>query len=70
MVDLMHRILEGRIAKPVAEIEDIPQEGRDLLSRMMALQPENRFATVSDARAVLMKLRRAAGERGSFTGRL
>ena len=70
MFDLMHRILEGRLPKPISEIEEIPQEGRDLLSRLVALKPEDRFATVADARSVLIKLRRSVGDPGSFTGRL
>jgi serine/threonine-protein kinase len=70
MFDLMHRILEGRLPKPIDEIDDIPEEGRDLLHRMMAIRPADRFASAADARAVLLTLRRSAGDRGSFTGRL
>jgi serine/threonine protein kinase len=65
MFDLINRITEGRAAKPLHEISHVPQEGLDLLRKMTALKPEDRFATMTEVRSAMKTLWRAIGDRRS-----
>jgi serine/threonine protein kinase len=63
MFDLIHRITEGRAAKPLDEITHVPAEGLELLRRMTALKPADRFSSMAEVRAELKSLWRAIGDR-------
>lgn len=58
LIDVMFRISEGRIPKPVADLPDLPLELPGILKRMMATRPEERYASVTEARAALAALLR------------
>jgi serine/threonine-protein kinase len=61
--DLMYRIVEGRPAKPLSELTDLPPQAVELLRGMMALRPEDRLSSAAEVRAALQSLRRIAGDR-------
>ncbi len=63
MFDLINRITEGRAAKPLHEITHVPPEGLDLLRRMTAIKPEDRFSSMTEVRGALKSLWRAIGDR-------
>ncbi|HEX7901894.1 MAG TPA: protein kinase [Planctomycetota bacterium] len=53
LIDVMFRITEGKMAKPLSELKEIPPKLADVLLRMMATRPEERFTTIGDARDAL-----------------
>jgi serine/threonine protein kinase len=61
--ELMTRIVEGRPAKPLSELSDLPAEAVGLLGAMMALRPEDRISSAAEVRAALQSLRRITGDR-------
>jgi serine/threonine protein kinase len=65
LIDLIHRIGEARLTRPLSEITGVPPEAIDLLRGMMALKPEERFASIGEVRAALQGLRRISGDRRS-----
>jgi serine/threonine protein kinase len=65
LIDLIHRIGEARLAKPLSEIQGVPPEAIELLRGMLASRPEDRFASIAEVRGGLQALRRVAGDRRS-----
>jgi serine/threonine-protein kinase len=63
MFDLINKIVEGRVAKPLSDLDGVPPEGLDLLRRMTALKPEDRFASMSEVRTAIKSLWRIIGDR-------
>jgi len=62
MMDLMHRILESRLAIPLSELKSLPGTVMVFLSRLLAPKPEHRFASIGEVRAALKELRRGIRE--------
>jgi serine/threonine protein kinase len=63
MFDLINRIVEGRVAKPLSEVEGVPPEGLALLRRMTAVKPEDRIPTMGAVRAEIKALWGIVGDR-------
>jgi serine/threonine-protein kinase len=63
MTDLMRRIMDARLSKPLDEITTVPPEFVQTLRKLMAPKPEWRFANVGEVRCALQGLRRIVGDR-------
>lgn len=63
MTDLMHRIMEARLSKPLSEITTLPPEFVEALRKLMAPKPEWRYGSIGEVRTALHSLRRVAGDR-------
>ena len=65
MFDLINRIVEGRTSRPLHEISSVPPEGLQLLRRMTAIKPEDRFSTMTEVRGAFKSLWKIIGDRRS-----